>query len=169
MRKYCRSTRAHNTVEIDGRDQCEFWSAFRVARRGYPCDIIWKPASSGFCLSGWHDGYRWLQGGPTHHRTVVWGSSKGLEVRDRVKARRPVTAVSRLHLHPDCRIISLKNQDVIVEYSAGTFKITFSGQGKLYCENSFYCPEFGYKVPNIALAYKFDGKESETIFTLVSQ
>ena len=36
MRDYCRSTGAHNTVEIAGQDQCEFWGAFRVARRGAP-------------------------------------------------------------------------------------------------------------------------------------
>jgi uncharacterized heparinase superfamily protein len=169
MRKYCRSTSAHNTVEINGRDQCEFWSVFRVARRGYPHDIIWKPDADGFCLSGWHDGYKRLPSGPIHHRTIAWGSSKGLEVRDRFKARRSITAVSRLHLHPDCRIISLRNQDALVEYSAGIFKIAFSGQGKLSLEDSFYCPEFGCKVPNIVLAYLFEGKESETVFTLVSQ
>ena len=43
LRAWCRSTRAHNTVEIDGEDQCEFWGTFRVARRARPRDVVWTP------------------------------------------------------------------------------------------------------------------------------
>lgn len=166
MRQYCRSTRAHNTVEIEGQDQCELWGAFRVGRRGYPRDILWEPASNGFRLSGWHDGYRRLPGRPKHHREIVWDASNRLEVRDRIEARRPVGAVSRLHLHPCCRIMRLGKRDALVEYPEGTFVITFTGQGKLSVEDSQYCPEFGRKDPNVALAFTFDGKEIETAFTI---
>ena len=38
-RDWVRSTRAHNTVEIAGADQCEFFGAFRVGRRGRPRDV----------------------------------------------------------------------------------------------------------------------------------
>src|SRR5262249_26913941 len=33
FREYSRSTRAHNTVSIDGLEQSEVWSTFRMARR----------------------------------------------------------------------------------------------------------------------------------------
>jgi uncharacterized heparinase superfamily protein len=169
MRQYCRSTRAHNTVEVDGQDQCEFWDTFRVARRGYPHDIRWKPASDGFHLSGWHDAYRRLPGVPTHHRTVEWdGRASRLKVRDRVKARRAVAAVSRLHLHPLCRVMRLRERDALIEYSEGSFEIMFTGAGKLSREDSLYCPEFGHKEPNTTLAFTFDGKDTETAFTIVS-
>ena len=168
MRQYCRSTRAHNTVEIDGRDQCEFWGAFRVARRGYPHDIRWEPASDGFCLSGWHDGYRRLPGRPAHHRTIVWEGSNRLAVRDRIRAHRTVIAASRLHLHPRCRIKRLGVRDAVIEYPEGVFQVAFEGQGKLSREEVFYCPEFGRKEPNVALAFTFDGKRTETAFSIVS-
>lgn len=167
MRRYCRSTHAHNTIEIAGRDQCEFWGAFRVARRGYPRDMGWEPASDGFRLSGWHDGYQRLAGRPRPHRTIEWNGSSGLEVRDRIEARRPVNAVSRLHLHPHCRIMRLGARDALVQYSDGSFEIAFTGEGKLSREDSFYCPEFGRKEPNVALAFSFDGKDTETGFTVV--
>jgi uncharacterized heparinase superfamily protein len=168
MRRYCRSTRAHNTVEIDGQDQCEFWGAFRVARRGYPRDVRWEPSSSGFRLSGWHDAYRRLPGRPTHHRSILWDGSSGLEVRDQVKARRPVTAVARLHLHPVCRIMRMRERDALVEYPGGSMRIAFTGQGELSREDSRYCPEFGREVPNVALAFTSDGEDSETAFTIAS-
>ncbi len=39
-RDWARSTRAHNTVEIAGADQAEFFGAFRVGRRGRPRDVV---------------------------------------------------------------------------------------------------------------------------------
>ena len=44
LRAWCRSTHAHNTVEIDGQSQCEFWSVFRVARRARPRDVRFERA-----------------------------------------------------------------------------------------------------------------------------
>jgi uncharacterized heparinase superfamily protein len=168
MRSYCRSTRAHNTVEINGEDQCEFWGAFRVARRGYPRAVKWDPSTEGFCLSGEHDGYRRLPGSPMHYRAFVWDAAVRLEVSDRIQASRSVTAVSRLHLHPTCRIKSMEERDVLVEYPEGEFRITFWDQGTLRREDSLYCPEFGRKEPNVALAFTIEGKEIETGFSVVS-
>jgi len=85
MRNYCRSTRAHNTIEIDNQDQCEFWGAFRVGRRGRPHDVRWEPLDGGgFRLSGWHDGYQHLPGAPTHRRTFVWHPQEVLMIKDEV-------------------------------------------------------------------------------------
>ena len=38
-RQHQRSTRAHNTVEINDRNSSEMWASFRVARRASPFDI----------------------------------------------------------------------------------------------------------------------------------
>ncbi len=122
-RRYCRSTAAHNTVEIDGQDQCELWGAFRVARRGYPRDVTWHCDEKGFTLSGWHDGYRRLPGKPTHARQMQWSTTEGLTVQDRIVARRPVRCVSRLHLHPACRVIGMSGRLVHVAYPGGSFAV----------------------------------------------
>jgi uncharacterized heparinase superfamily protein len=42
MRDYNRSTKAHNTVSVDGADQAEYWGGFRVARRYKPVVIDHK-------------------------------------------------------------------------------------------------------------------------------
>ncbi len=57
-RDWVRSTRAHNTVEIAGEDQCEFFGAFRVGRRGRPRDVAAEVTADGLHVAGWHDGYR---------------------------------------------------------------------------------------------------------------
>jgi uncharacterized heparinase superfamily protein len=123
VRRYCRSTAAHNTVEIDGCDQCDLWGAFRMAKRGYPRDVLWHPQGAGFTLSGWHDGYKRLPGQPIHFRQMQWDCAKGLSIFDKITARRPVSCASRVHLHPACRIDGSSGRLVHVSYPGGEFQV----------------------------------------------
>ncbi|MBA7680907.1 hypothetical protein ES703_89228 [subsurface metagenome] len=166
MRRYCRSTKAHNTVEIDGQDQCEMWAAFRVARRGRPHDVKWTPSEEGFQLSAWHDGYKRLKGSPVHHREFNWNKSGKLIIKDIITASKPQNIISRLHLHPNCKIDQPKGNTARIAYLAGNIKITFSGDGELSLEDSYYCPEFGVKIANKALGFSFLGSKIETEFQI---
>lgn len=139
-RQYCRSTAAHSTVEIEGQDQCELWGAFRVARRGSPRHVVWQPGSSGFALEGWHDGYARLRGRPVHARLMQWDAAVGLTVRDTIRANRPVRCVSRLHLHPACRIVESYGRSVRVAYASGEFVV--EANGEIAIEDSQYCTRF---------------------------
>jgi len=156
-RRYCRSTRAHNTVEIDGQDQCELWGVFRVARRGRTHDVRWSPTAEGFCLSGRHDGYSRLPGGSKHTRVFCWHRSGVLTIRDTVISRRVSTVVSRVHLHPECRVESLDDASAVVTRGAAAVRIHFDGPGRLDVEDSYYCPQFGVRLANKALAYRAEG------------
>ena len=156
-REYCRSTKAHNTVEIAGLDQCEMWAAFRVGYRGYPRDVQWMPSNNGFCLKGWHDGYKRLKGSPKHSRQFKWNRSGPLVVEDQVVASRVQNAVSRIHLHPDCTVGNIRDGGVELVYPGGRIGVSFHGEGKLTVEKSLYCPNFGQKYENLALAYRVSG------------
>lgn len=157
MRAYCRSTRAHNTVEIDGLDQSEYWSVFRVARRGLPRDVKWAPFGGGFRLSGWHDGYCRLPKRVRHERRFVWYDGGVLLIRDQVNARSSATTVARLHLHPECSVRSHDAKHVVVDHPGGSFTICFAGDGAIQLEKSFYCPEFGLRRENTAVAFRCEG------------
>lgn len=163
-RSYCRSTAAHNTVEIENRDQCEMWGAFRVARRGYPNDLRWEARENGFELSAWHDGYRRLPGRPVHSRTMLWDAIGCLRIIDQVNARRSVQAVSRLHLHPSCSIavISPTKLRVTRDDSVCTIESTIS----LAIHESFYCLEFGIQQPNRCVWATTHGAKTETQFVI---
>ena len=171
LRQYSRSTRAHNTVEVAGQDQCEFWSAFRVARRGRPRDVVFERLEDGFRLSGWHDGYERLPGRPRHRREFLWSEAGTLRVRDVVDSRRPTSSVSRLHLHPTCELVSLDGQLAEVRAPFGTFWVGFAGRGTLGVERSIHCPEFGVKIENQALAFVSlpEGGNSETVFCVTTR
>lgn len=153
MRAYCRSTRAHNTVEIDGVDQSEFWGTFRVAKRGHLRNVTFEETADGFVLSGEHDGYTRLPGRPVHRRRFRWFDEGILIVDDQVSSSRPVSCVSRLHLHPDCEIIELEKFRARIRYEAGECVVAWRGEGSLGTEDSWYCPEFGLRRKNVALVF----------------
>ena len=153
MRAYCRSTRAHNTVEIEGRDQVELWSSFRVGRRCQPRDVEWKELPEGFELSARHDGYRHLTGRPMHGRTFRWENSGRLEIIDRVVSGVALRVKARLHFHPDCRISDLAGESCTVAFPGGSVQVSWSEWAQVAEDESFYCPEFGVAIPNPCLAF----------------
>ena len=152
MRDYCRSTRAHNTVEIDGQNQVELWSAFRVGRRCKPLDVNWDELPDGFALSARHDGYRRSPVHATHTRVFQWRRAGHLSIRDRVDSGRRVRSVARLHFHPDCQITSIAEREVSVRFAQGTVIITTEGWTNVVQEESFYCPALGIAIRNSCLA-----------------
>ncbi|MEE2677769.1 MAG: alginate lyase family protein [Myxococcota bacterium] len=167
-RRICRSTAAHNTVEIDGQDQCEFWGAFRVARRGRPHDVQFQREGEGFALEAWHDGYARLPGAPRHRRRFRWHPHGVLLVHDWVTATRPVTARTRLHLHPDCAIEEIEGQTARISYPGGSCIVCFAGEGQLEGEASRYFPEFGVARDAQVLCFTARGDRLETGFCIAN-
>jgi uncharacterized heparinase superfamily protein len=94
-----RGTAAHSTVTVDGADQSEIWSAFRVARRARPFEISTDRAS--FAEAA-HDGYHRLPGRVTHQRRLQLSPGR-LLVTDTLLGRGAHEIEVRLHLHPGAR------------------------------------------------------------------
>jgi uncharacterized heparinase superfamily protein len=165
-RRCCRSTAAHNTVKIDGQDQCEMWGVFRVARRGYPRQVVWQPSATGFFLSGWHDGYRRLPGRPIHSRCIQWDARTGLTVTDSVTASRSVKAESRLHLHPDCRILRTSAGGIELEHAGGRTRIEGPSGCAARIEEGEYYPQFGVIQKNRVIVFEKTGVEVKLKYSL---
>jgi uncharacterized heparinase superfamily protein len=163
-RSYCRSTAAHNTVEIENQDQSEMWAAFRVARRGNPNDLRWEARENGFELSAWHDGYRRLPGNPVHSRIMCWDAIGCLRIIDQVSARRSVQAVSRLHLHPSCSIAAISPTKIQVARDDSV--CTIESMTPLAIHESLYCPEFGVQQVNRCICAATHGAKTETRFSI---
>ncbi len=157
MRDYCRSTAAHNTVEINAADQCECWGAFRVARRGYPTVDEWKPVDAGFSLSASHDGYARLHRSLRHRRCFSWQAPARLTITDEVASASPARAVARFHLHPDWQIERLDGLCATLRREQFTVTLRIAGEGVLARERSWYCPEFYRRVENDCLVFTSSG------------
>lgn len=166
QRAYCRSTRAHNTVEVDGQSQCELWGVFRVGRRARPHDVTVRRSAAGFVLSAWHDGYQHLPGAPRHRRELAWHDSGAVAVRDTVSATRAVATASRLHLHPGCRIVALDGRRAVVETAAQSVTILFAGRGELRRQTSLYCPRFGVARERQVLVFEIGSDRGRSGFLI---
>ena len=129
-------------------------------------NVKWIPSEEGFQLYAKLDGYEKLKSHSLHHRIFNWNKSGILLVEDKITAPCIQSVISRLHLHPNCEITELKDNTVLVTYPAGKFRITFFGNGRFFVEDSYYCPEFGVKIPNKSLASSCSGSTIETGFQI---
>lgn len=102
-RDYWRSTRAHNSVEVDGQDQSETWHSFRMARRAMPREVRVQQGRGFVAITAWHDGYERLADPVRHRRTVVHIEEIWLVI-DMISGRRDHLIRSFLHTHPSATV-----------------------------------------------------------------
>jgi hypothetical protein len=98
-RDHFRSTRAHNTVTIDGQDQCVFWGPFRVA---YPPEarlLEWSEKGA----VGEHEGYRRLKYPLVHRRSVERKGKGEWEIWDHFSGRGKHEFVWSLQFAPEAQ------------------------------------------------------------------
>jgi len=99
-RAFQRSTRAHNTVYIEGEEQLECWSTFRVARRGRTLWTMWEPYEEGFLFAGKFQYFT----GTVHLRGIYIQPKKGFLCCDWIKTHKRKTVCNLLHLHPEVEV-----------------------------------------------------------------
>lgn len=145
QRAYARSTKAHNTVVVDGLEQSEIWGVFRVARRAKPLFARLTPLGDGHMqFDGAHDGYRRLPGKVIHQRFVEFDGSASWIVKDEIQGGATHRVESYIHLHPDCTTTQT-GQTVLVSDQLGLplLRIELVGAGDMKVEQGWYFSEFG--------------------------
>lgn len=148
-REYVRSTRAHNTVAIEGKDQHEMWATFRVARRGEIVGAACRQTGGAFEFEG---ACRHYHDSRSVHRRVILLCGDELTVTDTVEEAHGRPLTSWLHLHPDFRVertrhgfIAVADVSVRLEVRINVFGTdeVFVRRGERDPVQGWYCPEFG--------------------------
>jgi len=147
IRRYERSTRAHNAVTVDDVDQVECWGAFRVARRFTPKCQVERINGQTVQIDGTYDGYATLIGDDIVHsrRVTVRHDCREVEVVDRVTGRGHHRVSSRIHLHPDVDVRRDGTEiRLVTEKPSRTSSIVMSiVDSPVRVEKGMYAPEFG--------------------------
>lgn len=156
-RKASRSTRGHNTVEIDGVDQSEVWGVFRVGRRARPFDLRFAPADSGTVFEGAHDGYRHLPGAPVHRRRFERVGDDAWRVVDRVEGGGRHAAVGRLRFGPDFRPVRTAEGTWEAAAPGVRVRVSFEAGPRLALVHGAYFPSMGTSLPVAVLEARSDG------------
>jgi uncharacterized heparinase superfamily protein len=135
-----RGTGAHNTVEVDGADQCELWGDFRAAFHPNVAAGAPRPVGDAVVVDVQHDGYRRLPDPVVHLRTVVWFPGDGVVVVDRLSARRSHEVRSRLHIAPSAFSEGTRR--------AGPFVVEALGEAPaVRRKEGAYAPYLGKRIP----------------------
>jgi len=138
-RSESRSTNSHNTVNIDGNDQCEFWGAFRVARRANVEVLERGFDTNSMHIKARHDGYKRLEGSPIHQRSINFSGYR-LLIEDEVVGGNGQSVEARFLIHPDVEVIKGQNT-VILRLSEKEIKL--ESEGDMTVIDSVWFPNFG--------------------------
>jgi uncharacterized heparinase superfamily protein len=160
LRAYARSTRAHSTVEIGGREQSEVWNTFRVGRMAR-VRFAEVPAegAAGFAFAGecvpFHDRR-------AAHRRRIERRGGAWRVEDRVEGAAGAALRSFVHLHPRCEL-RIEGARAIASSAEGRVEICTWGADRLRAlrgesdpAQAWYSPCFGERTPAPVLELEID-------------
>lgn len=156
-RSFERSTAAHNTVAVGGRNSSNVWAGHRVAQRARVTIAQDTPR----LIAASHDGYRSI--GIIHGRTLSATAPDRLVIEDRLMGRRnaEVAGTAWFHFHPSEAVtiegerISGRDWDMVFE----------GGEIEIIPTKQYYAPQFNKRIPTIAAAVSFNDKLQTTILT----
>lgn len=145
-----RSTRAHNTVSVDGAEQSEVWGVFRVARRARPrLAELRSCAGQGWRFVGELEGFPLVAGRIRHRREVVYEPSAVWHVQDQVSGRGSHNVDSWVHLHPDWSAEIISGRVLVADQAGMIFAYIEPRPGvAVSIELGQYFPSFGRKLAN---------------------
>jgi uncharacterized heparinase superfamily protein len=167
FREYVRSTRAHNTISLDGAEQSEVWGTFRMGRRAR---VLRAAASGDTAEFEFRGAYRPYASKVVHEREIVRDPDQtGWIVRDRIEGGAGRSVSSFLHFHPD---FMLEEQDGHFLATASDFRLVIETFGHTSsaivrgCREpvqGWYCPEFGMAVPATVLELGVDAHSGNVL------
>lgn len=129
-----RSTSAHNTVEVNEKDQSEVWGGFRVANRA---KIIILNEKENQIVSS-HDGYK--KQGIIHTRKWKFEDKK-IIITDILNKK--ANAIARVHFHPN-----ISKEEIIKRVSTKNSTFEFVDYK--------YAPEFNKLIDALSIEIKFE-------------
>ncbi|NNF49166.1 MAG: alginate lyase family protein [Woeseiaceae bacterium] len=104
-RDYFRSTRAHNTVSIDGEDQSEMLGSFLWGRRANATLLDWQDGERSVTVTAEHDGYTFLDDPVVHRRSLTLDKETGgVDILDTLACAGRHEALVCFHVAPGCDV-----------------------------------------------------------------
>ncbi|MGH9850292.1 MAG: heparinase II/III domain-containing protein, partial [Blastocatellia bacterium] len=167
FREYCRSTRAHNTVMFDGREQSEVWGAFRMARRAALLSYEANSEEGLWRFSGayvpYHAQHRPYYTNPLIHGRQIKREANGdWIIADTMLYGMANRASSFIHLHPRVSARQTSRHSLPVECKRGDLTVLIEPFGVESCEiiagaksplQGWYFPDFGVAQPSQTIRF----------------
>jgi uncharacterized heparinase superfamily protein len=161
-RRRSRTAASHNTVAVEGGDQAEFWSSFRVGRRPTVRVEQWDAQQRKILLSGSHDGFSNLEGEPVHRRSFEVHAGE-VTVRDSVDGGAGQDVTSGILLHPE---VAARYDNGSVRLFAGAEEILMSSSCPIEIHEAVWWPDLGVEIATKRLVVRYGPAPCKGLFTL---
>ena len=174
-RDYFRSTKAHNTLRIDKKDQSEMKGPFIWGYKARSFLKYWSPNGGYDKVCGYHTGYTRLTDPVVHTREIVLNKIKRkIIIKDSLVSEERHLAEIFFHLHPDCIFKRKGNRfeifnrgiTVFIELDNRLNTRVFNGKDDPIC--GWYSERFGRKTNTNTICAENYFKGSEHFITKIS-
>ncbi|WP_427183811.1 heparinase II/III family protein [Bordetella bronchialis] len=169
-RAYERSTEAHNSVVVAGKNSSDVWSSFRVGRRAYPRHLTVRKAVAAdaprWTVSATHTGYRHLRGGIEHRRCWI-AQPDSLIIIDWLCGAHgkspslPGPAYATLRFAPGFDAAASGDVVTVTSRNGTACRIVHTA-ASIDILDEFYAPQFGLLLPCKVVRLHFDGPDLTT-------
>ena len=113
-RGYFRSTRAHNTIEIDGEDQSINSGLFMWEKHARCRPLWWEFKDDSSAVSAEHNGYQRLSDPVTHKRELILLEDKcSLNITDHLICKSSHSVKLHFHLSPESKLVNQIDKQLI--------------------------------------------------------
>lgn len=166
-REYCRSTRAHNTIMIDGREQSEIWGTFRM---GGQARLIEAGASGEREQWEFHGAYRpYHDRRLCHERRIRRDRDGTWTIEDTVRGGPFKRVDSFLHLTAEVRIETLEGGALVLEREGLRYRLEPFGNASVTVHEAaegsadgWYFPDFGIARPGRTIRFTYDAEPGDS-------
>jgi hypothetical protein len=131
-REYFRSTRAHNTIAIDGENQSVPLGSFLWGDRAQARCVAFEGKGDRQVVAGEHDGYRRLLDPVLHRRTIeLDASTRTIIISDDLEMKGSHRVDLYFHFAPRCGIGDPAGRTIAVETAGGRATLTVDARLKV--------------------------------------
>ncbi len=166
-----RSTRAHNTVVVDGEEQNEFkpeW-LFRMFEKAKPEHLEFEADDATVIYHGRHDGYQRLSGAVIHDRRFELDRATGtLQIDDVLQGSGSHSLVWSFHCAPGVAV-STSPRGIVLAAGSDQWLLRAGAAMTPAIGDDSYSPSFGVTLPTVVVSYTVTAnlaRESQWQFVL---
>lgn len=168
-RDYFRSTRAHNTLTVDGLNQSVMAGNFMWSKKAQSSLINHLYPE---IVAGTHDGYNRLKDPVTHSRQIRLDKEREMWIiRDQIDCQKDHNICLYFHLDPRCKAY-VSGSDVTIYFDKGECSLMFEEDvtvslhhGESSPPLGWYSPSYDVKVPTTTIKAAISIHSSHTIIT----
>jgi uncharacterized heparinase superfamily protein len=152
MRRYCRSSVAHNVVVANDMELADCWSKFRMGFRGSPTLFEHGERAGAHWARARHDAYRRGNIKGMDRLLIRWADAWICADFPQSASRPRLTGY--LHLAPELDVRPHSPRAFDISDGQTERRIEFFGVEEVELAEGWYCPEFGRRIRNPCLVYR---------------